>query len=320
MENISHPATYDKSSLKARTSERTTGPDGKGSSYCPYNEKSLNYNSTRRPLGVGFILGSICMTGVPLSKVRLLDIGCGTGSFIAEVWPKLEHVTGLEISDGMLTQARATLKDALAARRVDLVQAEAINLPFDTNVFHAVTLNVVIHHFPKEDNFAYLKQVFNKVFKVLKFGGCLVITHSLPEQNRDGLWFAPLLPKAIEHINERSASFELIVRYLKDVGFSVDEGEIMTPLRGTYQSPYLEKYGINGAFVQEYRDGDSSWAIAESTGELGTCLAEIRRMKKNGTVERYLSKRETLRKLRGQATLFVARKLGQLDGILKSKI
>lgn len=291
------------------STNQNTGPDGKGSLYCSYNEKSSNYGFTRKPQGIGFTLGSISVSGFSLSKVRLLDIGCGTGSFIAEVWQKLEHVTGLEISDGMLKQAKATLKKALNAQQVTLVQSSAIDLPFASESFHAVTINVVIHHFPKENHFAYLKQVFKNIFKTLKIGGCVVLTHSTPQQCRDGFWYSPLLPKAMDSMYERSPSYELIISYLREVGFTVDEGEVMTPLQATYQHPYLEEYGIDGAFIQEYRDGDSIWAIAESTGELKTCQDEIREMQNRGTASSWLEKREASRKLSGQMTFFVARKL-----------
>lgn len=294
--------------MSSYISEQTTGPDGKGSLFCSYNETSSNYNSTRRPLGLGAILGAICMNGQPLSEVKLLDIGCGTGSFVKEVWPKLKHTTGLEINDGMLSQAKATLKVALEAGRVELVQSAAIDLPFGPNTFDAVTINVVIHHFPKENNFAYLKQVFKNVFKVLKPGGCFVLNQMLPKQDMDGFWFAALIPKAMKDISDRSPPFEVLMKHFLEVGFTVDEGEIMTPLRGTYQVPYLEKYGIDGAFVQEYRDGDSTWAIAEASGELETCKSEIRRMHKDGSAKSWLEEREAIRKLIGQTTIFVARK------------
>jgi len=290
------------------SSNQTTGPDGKGSLFCSYNKTSSNYSLTRRPWGIGFTLGAISVSGFSLSKARLLDIGCGTGSFIGELWPKLEHVTGLEINDGMLTQAKASLKKALKARRVTLVQSSAINLPFAPESFHAVTINVVIHHFPEENNFAYLKQVFKNVFRTLKAGGCLVLTHSLPQQCRNGFWYAPLLPEAMDNMCELSPSRELIINYLQEVGFTVDEGEFMTPLHATYQYPYLEKYGIDGAFVQEYRDGDSIWAMAESTGELETCQGKIREMQKKEIESSWLEKREAARKLSGQMTFFVARK------------
>jgi len=301
----------DKSLLKTDFSNESTGPDGRGSLFCSYNETSSNYNSTRRQLGVGIIIGSIRMSGFPLSKIRLLDIGCGTGNFIAEVWPMLEHITGLEVNDGMLSQAKANLKDALEAGVLNLVQSAAIDLDFDSESYHAVTINVVIHHFPKENNFDYLKQVFKKVYNVLKYGGCFILTHCLPQQTKDGLWWAALIPEAVKDYCERSPSLELIIQYLRDVGFTINEGEIITPLLGTLQVPYLEKYGINGAFEQEYRDGDSTWSVAESTGELETCKAEIRKMQKNGTAENWLKKREEIRKRSGQITIFVARKLKQ---------
>jgi len=291
-------------------SSKKTGPDGKGSLFCSYNEKSQNYNSSRRPLGMDIILGAICMTGVPLTDIHLLDIGCGTGSFISMMSGITKHVTGLEINNGMLAKAKRTLQSELESGKVRLVQGAAINLDFEQDTFHVVTMNVVAHHFPPENNFAYLKSVFGKVYEVLKPGGCFVMTHALPHQNTDGQWYAPLLPKSVEDMNVRSATLEVISGHLREVGFTVKDEEIVTPLRGTFMSEdwYLAKYGINGAFVQEYRDGDSTWAIAETNGELDDCQAAIRKMQSEGTADKWLEMREELRKRTGQATFFTARK------------
>ena len=54
-------------------------------------------------------------------------------------------------------------------------------------------------------------------------------------------------------------------------------GEIYTPLDGTLMSEetYLRKHGLEGAFVKEYRDGDSGFASARpQTPPLSTPRAD----------------------------------------------
>ena len=53
---------------------------------------------------------------------RVLDLGCGTGALMAQVLSEDGHrrVTGLDLSEGMLAQARVRLGD-----RADLVQGDS---------------------------------------------------------------------------------------------------------------------------------------------------------------------------------------------------
>ena len=62
-----------------------TGCDGKKHEYCPYNETSKTYDEWRAPLGVNVFLGSLARSGVEFKNQNVLDIGCGTGTFIRAV-------------------------------------------------------------------------------------------------------------------------------------------------------------------------------------------------------------------------------------------
>jgi len=71
---------------------------------------------------------------------------------------------------------------------------------------------------------------------------------------------------------------------------------------------YLAQYGLEGAFVKEYRDGDSTWAVAEAIGELPVAQAMIRKLQADGKADEWVAEREEMRKKVGQATFFLARK------------
>merc|ERR1719487_2075901 len=62
-----------------------TGFDGKKHEYCPYNETSKTYDQTRAPLGVNVFLGSLSQNGSQLGTQNVLDIGCGTGTFMRAI-------------------------------------------------------------------------------------------------------------------------------------------------------------------------------------------------------------------------------------------
>jgi len=285
-----------------------TGFDGNTFEYCPYTETSKTYDQMRKPLGVNVFLGSMAQNNfnVPLQKQRVLDIGCGTGTFIHAIQNKVGAVTGVEYNDGMLAQARHNL-----SKQIDLHQGSADQLPFTSGIFHACSMNQVLHHFPIVEDYTFLKAAFNEVFRVLRSGGVFHISTSSPEQQRDAFWWMALFPQATKKMMARFPPIETILACLKDAGFIVDGDSISVPLGRALMADdrYLEK-GVEGAFDVNYRNGDSSWSMAENCGELEEGLQQLRKMLEEGTAEKWLYEREGLRKCMGQATLITVRKPG----------
>jgi phosphatidylethanolamine/phosphatidyl-N-methylethanolamine N-methyltransferase len=93
------------------------------------------------------------ISSIPLhSGDRVLDVGIGTGLSL-EYYPSYVHVTGLDLSPGMLRQAQRKLDEGLvrayAPRRdTELLQGDALNLPFPDNSFDAVLLSHVVTTVP----------------------------------------------------------------------------------------------------------------------------------------------------------------------------
>jgi len=68
---------------------------------------------------------------------RVLDIGIGTGISL-EFYPTNVHVTGIDLSAGMLAAARKKLasgevRQGCREEATQLIQADALNLPFADN-------------------------------------------------------------------------------------------------------------------------------------------------------------------------------------------
>eukprot|EP00747_Dinoflagellata_sp_TGD_P156806 gnl/TRDRNA2_/TRDRNA2_177691_c2_seq1.p1 gnl/TRDRNA2_/TRDRNA2_177691_c2~~gnl/TRDRNA2_/TRDRNA2_177691_c2_seq1.p1 ORF type:complete len:557 (-),score=96.54 gnl/TRDRNA2_/TRDRNA2_177691_c2_seq1:35-1705(-) len=281
-----------------------------GSTYCPYESTSRFYDKTRLPLGLSTVVGALALnsSGTPLASQRLLDVGCGTGSFLEFMLGKVREVVGVDASDGMLTQARA--RPALKKHNVQLSLCSANKLAFPDASFDGVISNQVIHHFPAEDNYKFLEEYIAEAYRVLKVGGKIIINTSSPEQQRDGFWWLELFPKASTDICSRFPPIATLLAKLEKVGFKVGPDSVVVPLRATLMgaSAYLSG-GVDSAFSEEYRAGDSSWAMAEKRGELEEGLQKIRDMRAAGTVDAWLQKREALRMQLGQATFVVAEKV-----------
>lgn len=97
---------------------------------------------------------------------RVLDLGCGTGALMAQVLSEdgRRQVTGLDLSAGMLAQAKARLGD-----RVNLVLGDSERLPFPDQSFDIVYCCDSFHHYPNP------AAVIAEVSRVLVFGGVFLL-------------------------------------------------------------------------------------------------------------------------------------------------
>ena len=94
---------------------------------------------------------------------NVLDVACGTGDMVMELAQQGCHVTGIDISEEMLTIA----KQKTATANYQLGNAEA--LPFADGEFDAVTCAFGVR------NFVHLEQGLHEMLRVLKSGGRMVI-------------------------------------------------------------------------------------------------------------------------------------------------
>ena len=73
---------------------------------------------------------------------RVLDLGIGTGASLG-FYPRRGHVIGIDLSDGMLREARKKIRES-NINNVTLVQANALALPFPDSFFDHVFISHVI--------------------------------------------------------------------------------------------------------------------------------------------------------------------------------
>jgi 2-polyprenyl-3-methyl-5-hydroxy-6-metoxy-1,4-benzoquinol methylase len=98
---------------------------------------------------------------------RLLDLGCGDGTYSIAASQRGTRVTGIDISDAMLDSARR--RAATCGASIEWGQASAESLPFDSGSFDIV-LAVTIFCFVKNPALAA-----KEVSRVLRPGGPFVI-------------------------------------------------------------------------------------------------------------------------------------------------
>ncbi len=94
---------------------------------------------------------------------NVLDVACGTGDMAVSLVERGCTVTGIDLSEEMLSIARQK------APMVTFMIADAEHLPFPDASFDAVTCAFGVR------NFVHLEQGLNEMLRVLKPGGQLVI-------------------------------------------------------------------------------------------------------------------------------------------------
>jgi ubiquinone/menaquinone biosynthesis C-methylase UbiE len=140
------------------------------------------------------------------SSARVADIACGTGILADRIERDLHpaQVYGVDMSEGMLNQARARSTD------VQWLRGPAERLPFDDGALDAVVTTSAFHFF---DQPAALREFH----RVLSPGGLAAVStlsarQLLPQRPATGRWKAAHHPSAAE-----------MRRLFEDAGFTVAE-------------------------------------------------------------------------------------------------
>lgn len=131
--------------------------------------------------------------GAGLPDGPWLDLGCGSGSFLAAVGPSGRDLVGLDVAMRWLVVARKRL-DEEGLDRVPLVCGNAERLPFPDRSFAAVVAGDAIEHIA--DQAATLAEVH----RVMRPSGRLFLAtpnrFSLGPEPHVGLWGVGFLPRA----------------------------------------------------------------------------------------------------------------------------
>ncbi len=142
-----------------------------------------------------------------LQPRRVLEVGCGTGHWLAELQAPAGRIFGLDQSAGMLAEARR-LAGGLA-----LIQGAAEELPWHSASFDLVFCVNALHHFNRPAAFVA------EARRLLRPGGGLVIVGMNPHAGRDEWYLYDYFEGVREADLARFPSAGMMVDWLAATGF-----------------------------------------------------------------------------------------------------
>lgn len=182
-------------------------------------------------------------------RMRVLDVGTGTG-FIALILAELGHeVVGVDISDGMLSVAREKARKAGIEVNFQLGDAEALS--FDDGSFDAVICRHLLWTLPNPE------KAIEEWIRVVREGGKVVTI--------DGKWYSPSLGARVKRCVGRLgiAVYERRNPW-KNSHYDKDINKMLPFYGGSDPDRVVELFSKNG--LSEISVIDLSW-IREKTLE-----------------------------------------------------
>lgn len=168
----------------------------------------------------------------PFSPATVLDIATGTGDFaIAAAKLGDVKITGIDISEGMLSVARKKIVKKELAKQIEFHKADSENLPFNDASFDSAIVGFGVR------NFENLNKGLAEILRVIKPGGVFFVLEfskpvSAPFKQIYMFYFMRILPFVGRLISKDSSAYtylpesvnefpdgERFLTILADVGF-----------------------------------------------------------------------------------------------------
>ncbi|MEO9023257.1 MAG: class I SAM-dependent methyltransferase [Ginsengibacter sp.] len=167
------------------------------------------------------------------ASTSLLDIGCGAGNYTLKMLSKLPglHCTLVDLSKPMLDRASERVAKA-TEKEVRTIQGDIRDIYLQDDQYDIILAGAVLHHLRDDSDW---QSVFTKLYKVLKSGGCLMISDLITQETKvlnhyirerygdylESLGGAEYKQKVLAYIEKedspRSLNYQL--NLMKNVGF-----------------------------------------------------------------------------------------------------
>lgn len=141
--------------------------------------------------------------------VSLMDMATGTADFAIEAvrsGRKTYHVTGVDISPGMLAVGREKIARRGWNDRIELLEGDSVSLPFEEGKFDAYTVAFGVR------NFENLEGGLEEMHRVLRPGGWAVILEfskpkAFPMKQLFGFYFRRVMPTIGRWVSKDASAY-----------------------------------------------------------------------------------------------------------------
>ncbi len=205
-------------------------------------EKNVNYDEAAAIYDRRFTIGGrqevaagLVALAHDLQPERILEVGCGTGHWLATLQGRAHSVYGLDRSSGMLHKAHER------AGAFQLVRGHANKLPFANQVFDLVFCVSALHHFDDPQSFVRDTRL------MLRPGGALAIIGMNPHAGRDRWYLYEYFPGTQETDLRRYPSSGTLTDWMIAAGFDTVAWRVAARItdtrvgRAVLEDPMLQK-------------------------------------------------------------------------------
>jgi len=155
---------------------------------------------------------------------HVLDVATGTGDAAIEFGHRTRaaRIVGLDPSTGMLEVARTKIADD----RIELIEGNALALPFPDHSFDVVTIAFGLRNLPD------YQRGMNEMARVLKPGGRLVVLEFLPPRGAARLVFRSYIATVLPVLGRAISGSPEAYRYLaSSIGEFIDAEAVLALMR-----------------------------------------------------------------------------------------
>ena len=152
----------------------------------------------------------------PQAGQKLLDVAGGTGDIAFRFLERsgFGHATVLDLTSSMLAEGRSRAEAKQMISEIDWVVGDAMNLPFEDNVFDVYTISFGIRNVTRP------QEALKEAYRVLKPGGRIMVLEFSQIPVPLGQWFYDrysfnLIPKMGELIANDRSSYQYLVESIR---------------------------------------------------------------------------------------------------------
>ncbi len=138
-----------------------------------FDNISDNYDGLNRVISLGSDIKwrkKVVALVAETNPASILDIATGTGDLAIQMTGTgAEKIVGLDLSEGMLKVGRKKIAKKKLEAKIEMIQGDSENLPFEDNSFDAITVAFGVR------NFENLEKGLEEIKRVLSPGGIFVV-------------------------------------------------------------------------------------------------------------------------------------------------